>query len=50
MTQEYVIQRKGAHVVVEGYDKYSKEEMIHFVSRVVKASLSVFQSSQKPLA
>ena len=38
------------HVVVEGYDKYSKEEMIHFVSRVVKASLSVFQSSQKPLA
>ena len=30
--------------------KYSKEEMIHFVSRVVKASLSVFQSSQKPLA
>ena len=38
------------HVVVEGYDKYSKEEMIHFVSRVVKASLSVFQSSPKPLA
>ena len=25
------------HVVVEGYDKYSKEEMIRFVNRVVKA-------------
>ena len=32
------------HVVVEGYDKYSKEEMIRFVSRVVKASLSLFLS------
>ena len=38
------------HVVVEGYDKYSKEEMIRFVSRVVKASLSLFQSPQRPLA
>ena len=38
------------HVVVEGYDKYSKEEMIHFVSRVVKASLSLLQSSQRPIA
>ena len=37
------------HVVVEGYDKYSKEEMIRFVSRVVKASLSLFQSPQRPL-
>ena len=25
------------HVVVEGYDKYSKDEIIRFVSRVVKA-------------
>ena len=31
------------HVVVEGYDKYSKEEMIHFVSRVVKVSLSLLR-------
>ena len=38
------------HIVVEGYDKYSKEEMIRFVSRVVKASLSLFQSPQRPLA
>ena len=37
-------------VVVEGYDKYSKEEMIRFVNRVVKASLSLFQSPQRPLA
>ena len=38
------------HVVVEGYDKYSKDEIIRFVSRVVKASLSLFQSPQRPLA
>ena len=38
------------HVVVEGYDKYSKEEMIRFVNRVVKASLSLFQSPQRFLA
>ena len=25
------------HIVVEGYDKYSKDEIIRFVSRVVKA-------------
>ena len=31
------------HVVVEGYDKYSKEETISFVSRVVKASLSLLR-------
>ncbi len=31
------------HVVVEGYDRYGKEEMIRFVSRVVKASLSLFR-------
>ena len=31
------------HVVVEGSDKYSKEEMIHFVSRVVKVSLSLLR-------
>ena len=38
------------HIVVEGYDKYSKDEIIRFVSRVVKASLSLFQSPQRPLA
>ena len=38
------------HVVVEGHDKYSKDEIIRFVSRVVKASLSLFQSPQRPLA
>ena len=38
------------HVVVEGYDKYSKDEIIRFVSRVVKASLSMFRSPQRPLA
>ena len=38
------------HVVVEGYDKYSKDEIIRFVSRVVKASLSLLQSPQRPLA
>lgn len=38
------------HVVVEGYDKYSKEEMIRFVNRVVKASLLLFQSPQRFLA
>ena len=37
------------HIVVEGYDKYSKDEIIRFVSRVVKASLSLFQSPQRPL-
>lgn len=30
------------HIVVEGYDKYSKDEIIRFVSRVVKASLPLF--------
>ena len=38
------------HVVVEGYDKYSEDEIIRFVSRVVKASLSLFRSPQRPLA
>ena len=37
------------HVVVEGYDKYSEDEIIRFVSRVVKASLSLFQSPQRSL-
>ena len=31
------------HVVVEDYDKYDKEEIIRFVTRVVKASLSLFR-------
>ena len=31
------------HVIVEGYDKYDKEEVTQFVSRVVKASLSLFR-------
>ena len=35
------------HVVVEGYDKYSKEETIRFVSRVVKASLSLLRQPAK---
>ena len=35
------------HVVVEGYDKYSKEETIRFVSRVVKASLSLAAPERK---
>ena len=38
------------HVVVGGYDKCSKEEMIRFVSRVVKAGPSLFRSPQRPLA
>ena len=38
------------HIVVEGYDKYSKDEIIRFVSRVVKASPPLFQSPQRPLA
>ena len=35
------------HVVVEGYDRYTKEEMIRFVSRVVKVSLSLFRLPTK---
>ena len=31
------------HVVVGGYDKYSREEVISFVNRIVKSSLSLFQ-------
>ena len=31
------------HVVVGGYDKYSREEVICFVNRIVKSSLSLFQ-------
>lgn len=31
------------HVIVEGYDKYSKEEMIRFVSQVAKVSLLLFR-------
>lgn len=31
------------NVVVEGYDKYSREEVISFVKRIVKSSLSLFQ-------
>ena len=38
------------HVVVGDCDKYSKDEIIRFVSRVVKASLSLFRSPQRPLA
>ncbi len=32
------------HVVVEGYDKYSKEEIIFFMNHVVSASLSIFRN------
>ena len=38
------------HVVVESYDKYSKEETIRFVSRVVKASLSLLRQPAKPFS
>lgn len=36
------------HVVVEGYDRYNKEETIRFVSRVVKASLSLLHRPAAP--
>ena len=38
------------HVVVEGYDQYSKEEIIRFVSRVVKNSLSLFKKPAEAFA
>ena len=38
------------HVVVEGYDQYSKEEIIGFVSRVVKISLSLFTKPAESFA
>lgn len=31
------------NVVVGGYDRYSREEVIRFVNRIVKSSLSLFQ-------
>ena len=31
------------HVVVEGYEKYSREEVVHFVNRIVQCSLSQFR-------
>ena len=31
------------HVVVGGYDKYSREEVVYFVNRIVRSSLSLFQ-------
>lgn len=31
------------HVVVEGYDRYSKTDVINFVNRIVKSSLSLFR-------
>lgn len=37
-------------VVVGDCDKCSKEEMIRFVRRVVKAGLSLFRSPQRHLA
>ncbi len=37
------------HVVVEGYDKYSKEDIIRFVSLIVKKSFYLFQQSEKSL-
>ena len=30
------------HVVIEGYDKYRREDVIAFVNRIVKSSLSLF--------
>ena len=31
------------HVVVEGYEEYSREEVVRFVNRIVQCSLSQFQ-------
>ena len=31
------------NVVVEGYDKYNRDEVISFVNRIVKSSLSIFR-------
>ena len=31
------------HVVVEGYEKYGREEVVRFVNRIVQCSLSQFQ-------
>ena len=30
-------------VIVDGYEKYDREEVVHFVNRIVKCSLSQFQ-------
>ena len=38
------------HVVVEDYNLYSKEEIIRFVSRVVKNSLSLFKKPTEAFA
>ena len=38
------------HVVVEDYSRYSKEEIIRFVSRVVKNSLSLFKKPSEAFA
>ena len=38
------------HVVVEDYNRYSKEEIIRFVSRVVKNSLSLFKKPAEAFA
>ena len=38
------------HVVVEDYERYSKEEIIRFVSRVVKNSLSLFKKPAEAFA
>ena len=38
------------HVVVEGYDSYSKEEIVRFISRVVKVSLSLLKSPAETFA
>ena len=31
------------HVVVEDYEKYSREEIVRFVNRIVQGSLSQFR-------
>ena len=31
------------NVVLGGYDKYSRDDVIFFVNRIVKSSLSLFQ-------
>ena len=31
------------HVVVEGYDKYPREEVVSFIDRIVRSSLALFR-------
>ena len=31
------------HVVVEGYDKYTRDEVVSFIDRIVRSSLALFK-------